>query len=155
MSSEVAQSLERSVALAERLEALLLDESGALAARNAESLHQVIALKEAAAQELEAETQRQQHWIHEAQLDFTPHGLQAFLARFENAPVLEAYWKRLRETLGRCERLNRDNADLIQRQRRRVDQSLRLLRGDDGVSTTYDPSGRTASAARSRTLSRA
>jgi len=155
MAPDFAQSIERSIALAEQLEGLLLDEGGALGARNTDSLREIVILKEQVTRALETETQCQRQWISDAGLDFDPQGLHQYLERQPDRPRLEEQWRLLRETVRRCERLNRDNADLIQRQRRRVDQSLRLLRGDDGVSTTYDPSGRTASAVRSRSLSRA
>lgn len=155
MKHDVEHSIEHSIELAQQLETLLLDEARALGARDTDALHQVSTRKQQLATTLEAETQRQRQWVIEAGLTFTSEGVHDFLSRFENASELEGRWSLLHETVRRCESMNCQNADLIQRQRRRIDQSLRLLRGDDGVSTTYDPSGKTASAMRSRTLSRA
>lgn len=151
-----ATSLEQSLQLAARLESVMLEETGAIEGRQLEALERAVYSQQDLVARLEAETTRQRHWVEEAGHAFSPAGLSAFFDQIDEQGRLLQIWSRLRESIGRCDAMNKVNARLIERDRRRVTLSLRILTGDDGSSATYDTHGRTSSGgAPGRTISRA
>lgn len=149
-------SLDSSIEGMRQLEAAMLAETQALESQDIEGLQQAVSEKQRLVTRLETETARQRQWIEEARFSFTPEGIQAFIQTFDQADRLGSRWSTLREDIQRCDRINRDNGRLIERDQRRIAATLRLLRGEDHSATTYDPQGRTAAGGqRGRTISQA
>lgn len=155
-STQFAQSLEISIQLIHELETVMLEETHAIEMRDHDSLQRIILNKKNLVTALEAETCRQKHWVELDQHPFSLAGMTKFFAARGNDDQLLGLWSTLRESTTRCDRINRTNAGLIERDRKRISTSLRILSGDDGTSATYNPRGRTESASpRSRTFSQA
>ena len=155
-SAQFAQSLKLSIQLMGDLEAAMLEETRAIETRDTDSLLRILASKKDLVAQLEEETLRQRHWVALARHPFTPAGMTKFFAGVGDEGQLLGLWSILRESSTRCDRMNRSNARLIERDRKRIATSLRILSGDDGASATYNPRGRTESASpRSRTFSQA
>lgn len=154
--TQFARSLGVSIQLIERLETALLDEARAIASRDSLALQRSVDGKQELVTQLEAETHRQRHWVELARQPFTPAGMTKFFATLGSDGQLPELWSRLRDSSARCDRLNRANARLIERDRRRVAATLRIMSGDDGASKTYNPRGQTESAGlRGRTFTQA
>lgn len=155
-SVRFAQSLTLSIRLMGDLETAMLEETRAIETRDTDSLLRVLADKKELVAQLEAETLLQKQWVALARHPFTPAGMTTFFAEVGDDGQLLGLWSTLRESSTRCDRMNRSNARLIERDRKRIATSLRILSGDDGASATYTPRGRTESASpRSRTFSQA
>jgi flagellar biosynthesis protein FlgN len=149
-------SLDRSLQDIRDLEETMLEEMRAIESRDVDALHKIVAGKSTLVTRLEAETAQQRTWIEQAQLTFTPAGIERFIHDFDHGDQLGARWAELREAIGRCDQLNKANARLIERDRRRIAMTLRILQGEDPSSTTYDPRGRTETAGQpGRTIIRA
>jgi flagellar biosynthesis protein FlgN len=154
--NQFAESLDNSLRLIKALEAIMLAETGAIQSRDPDELQRIVADKAELVVQLEAETNRQKQWLELAQQPFTPIGMAQFFAAVDEENQLLDRWSALRDVIARCDRLNESNASLIERDRKRVAMTLRLLKGDDGTPTTYDPRGRSEPMSpRSRTISRA
>jgi flagella synthesis protein FlgN len=155
-SAQFAQSLKLSIQLMGDLETAMLEETHAIETRDTDSLLRILASKKDLVAQLEEETLRQKQWVALARHPFTPAGMMKFFAGVSDDGQLLGLWSILRESSTRCDRMNRSNARLIERNRKRIATSLRILSGDDGTSATYNPRGRTESASpRSRTFSQA
>ena len=155
-NDQLVASLDVSIGLIQRLEEVMLEETRAIASHAPEQLQGVVAEKLDLVQRLEAETRRQKGWIEEAGFSFTPEGIEGLIAALDRDDRLRDRWSDLRAHSGRCDRLNEDNARLIERDRKRIAMSLRILRGEDGNAATYDPRGRPESdRQQSRTISQA
>jgi len=151
-----SQSIEQSLQFMQELEKLLLQETEILASRHIDRLQSILTEKQLLIERLEQETTQQKHWVESANHAFTPAGIELFFQALDPSNDLSNRWSTLRATIDRCNRLNESNGRLIERGRKRVAMSLRLLSGDDGQSTTYDPYGRkTSPTHQSRTISRA
>ncbi|MBK1716730.1 flagella synthesis protein FlgN [Thiocystis violacea] len=149
-------SLDSAIEDMSRLESVMLEETRTIESRDVDGLQRAVAEKQRLVTRLEAETARQKDWIEGARLSFTPEGIEAFIQAFDQEDRLGSRWSMLREHIRRCDQLNSDNARLIERDRRRIAATLRLLRGEDSSATTYDPQGRTAAGGqRGRTISQA
>ncbi|MBK1723679.1 flagella synthesis protein FlgN [Thiocystis violacea] len=135
-------SLDRSIGLIRRLEAVMLEEMRAIESHAPEALGEIVATKLALVNALEAETTQQKIWVELEGCSFTPDGIEALIAAFDQNATLRERWSELRECIGRCDRLNKSNARLIERDRKRIAMSLRILKGEDGQASTYDPRGR-------------
>ncbi|EXJ16898.1 flagella synthesis protein FlgN [Imhoffiella purpurea] len=154
--TEFSESIDRSLQFMQDLEHLMLLETEVLASRDIGRLQPILTEKQALIERLEQETGRQKQWVEGAGHAFTPAGIARFFRELDPSARLSNHWSTLKEAIERCDRLNHANGLLIERGRKRVAMSLRLLSGDDGQSTTYDPHGRPSSSKhRSRTLSRA
>lgn len=142
--AQFRRSLEESIRLGQRLEDILLEETRAIESREPERLQAAVQRKQDLLRALEAETRRQQEWIEGHDAAFTPEGVARLFARLEGGEHLNDRWQALRATIERCNQLNQGNARLIERNQRRVQVSMQILRGEDtGPATTYDPYGRT------------
>ena len=154
--SQFIQSLECSVQLSLQLERTLLDETRAIEMRDPDDLLRVVTDKQNLVVQLEAETGRQKHWVELTDDTFTPAGMATFFTKFDQDGRLRDRWSSLRESISRCDRLNQANAHLIERDRKRINLTLRILNGDDGFSTTYNLRGsREPGGLRSRSISQA
>ena len=150
------QSLECSIQLSHQLERALLDETRAIEMRDPDDLLRVVTDKQNLVVQLEAETGRQKRWVELADVTYTPAGMAKFFARFDRDGRSLDRWSSLRESIARCDRLNQANAHLIERDRKRINLTLRILNGDDGFSATYNLRGTTESGgSRSRSISQA
>ncbi|NKN33184.1 flagella synthesis protein FlgN [Marichromatium bheemlicum] len=151
-----AHSLETAIALATRLEQALFDETRAIELRDPDELQHVVAGKQQLADQLEEETLRMKQWVEEAGHTFNAQGVERLLEHVDPQRTLTERWDALRDFIVRCDQLNRTNAALINRDRKRVTLSLRILRGEDPNATTYDPRGQADNGTpHSRTISRA
>ena len=138
------QSLETSIRLVHRLEDALLQETRAVESRTPDALQDAVRQKQELLQELDVETRRQRSLVEAHGESYTPDGMSRMFARLEGGAELDDRWQALRQLLERCDTLNRGNARLIERDRRRVDLSMQILRGEEtGPAATYDPQGRT------------
>lgn len=154
--NQFAQSLETSIRLANRLEETMLEETRAVETRDPDQLQRLVDEKQGLVTQLEAETQRQKRWVELEQYPFTPAGVLKFFSASGDGLDLSGRWTLLRDVIRRCDQLNRANGRLIERDRKRVALSLRLLTGEDETAATYDPHGRTRGAGpRSRMTSQA
>ena len=152
----LAASLDRSIEDMRQLAELMLEELRAIESRDPDGLQQVVDAKRDLLARLENETAQQKRRVEAAGFDFTPAGIERFVQAHDQADQLGARWSTLLDHTRRCDRLNGDNARLIERDQRRVAMTLRLLKGEDASATTYDPRGRTASSGqRGRTISQA
>ena len=142
--SHFTVALEHAIQSSQQLQAVLLDETRAIQTRDTDFLLRVVADKQRLVAELEAQTAIQRRCLEQQDQAFTPDGVARFFATLDGGHQLSARWAALRESIACCEQLNRTNAALIERDRKRVDTGLRILQGDDGVSSTYDPRGRTS-----------
>lgn len=151
------RSLESSIRLSHQMEDILLQETRAVESRAPETLREVVAQKQTLLQELETESRRQREIIETAGEAYTPEGLARLFSQLEGGAELEDHWQALRRSVERCNTLNQGNARLIDRDRRRVDLSIQILRGEEpGPAPTYDPYGRTQSGSRTgRRITRA
>lgn len=149
-------SLDRAINDMRQLADLLLEELRAIESRDLDGLQRLIHDKQGLVARLEAETAQQRHWIETAGFTFTPDGVERFIQAHDQSDRLASRWSILLDHTRHCDRLNSDNARSIERDRRRVTTTLRLLKGEDASTTTYDPRGRTAaSGQRGRTISQA
>lgn len=142
--SHFAASLERSIQLSQRLQEVMLDETRAIQTRDTDFLLRVVTDKQQLVAELEAQTAVQRRCVEAQDHDFTPDGVARFFSTLGGQDQLPGRWSALRESIACCERMNRTNAALIERDRKRVESGLRILEGDDGISSTYDTHGRTS-----------
>lgn len=150
--TQFAQSLALSLLLMQQLENAMLEETRAIEMRDTDLLRRILDDKQDLIARIETETCRQKQWAEGAQCAFTPAGMMQFFAASECPDAVRNQWSMLRESAARCDRMNQFNARLIDRHRKRIATSLRILSGDDGVSATYNPRGRTESTGpRSRT----
>ncbi|WP_018868534.1 MULTISPECIES: flagella synthesis protein FlgN [unclassified Thioalkalivibrio] len=151
------RSLEASIRLSHQLEEILLQETRAVESRAADNLHDVVAQKQTLLQDLETESRRQRETLETAGETYTPEGIARLFNRLEGGAELEDHWQALRRSVERCNTLNQGNARLIDRDRRRVELSIQILRGEEpGPAPTYDPYGRTQSGSRTgRRITRA
>jgi len=153
---EFAESLRRALELAARLEELLLAEGGALEARDASRLHEIVVAKRPLVAALEHETQQQRALVEAAGHRFDPLGIEVFFYALPATPAIAESWRQLRQIARHCAEMNRANADLIERGRERVAAALHLLRGSDATAATYTNKGQTDfGAARNRISSEA
>lgn len=153
---DFAVSLDRALECMRRLEELMLEELQAIESRDPDHLQRVVDSKREILVRLENETVQQKYWVEAAGFGFTPAGIEQFLQKHDQVGQLGARWSTLLEHTRRCNRLNAENARLIERDQRRVAMMLHLLKGEDASTTTYDPRGRTATGGRrGRTLSQA
>jgi flagellar biosynthesis protein FlgN len=149
-------SLDRAIADMRQLTGRMLDELRAIESRDLDELQRVVTEKQSLVNRLEAETAQQRHWVETAGFGFTPEGIEQFIQRVDQHDQLGTRWSSLLDHTRRCDQLNSDNARLIERDQRRIAMTLRLLKGEDASTTTYDPRGRTASSGqRGRTISQA
>ncbi|WP_018871228.1 flagella synthesis protein FlgN [Thioalkalivibrio sp. ALgr3] len=139
----IRPSLEESIRLGQRLEDILLEETRAIESREPDRLQAAVQRKQELLRALETETRKQQQWIEARGAEFTPEGVARLFARLEGGEHLNDRWQALRATIERCNELNQGNARLIERNQRRVQMSMQILRGEDsGPATTYDPYGK-------------
>ena len=139
-----------------RLEAVMLEETQAIASQDIDALQGAIDEQRALMAGLETETARQRGWIEDAGFAFTPEGIERFIQAIDQGNRVADRWSTLLGHMRRCDQANQDNARLIDRDRRRIATTLSILRGEDASTTTYDPKGRTASGGpRGRTISQA
>ena len=149
-------SLDTAIQDIQGLESVMLEETRALESRDADQLAKVVAQKQDLVTRLEAQTARQRAWVESSQQAFTSEGVARFMQDFDQGDQLAKRWAILRDGIARCDRLNQGNARLIERDRQRVANLLRILRGEDSSATTYDPKGRTeAGGQRGRTITQA
>lgn len=154
--SQFAHSLDVSLQLSHQLESILLEETRAIEMHDPDDLLRVVTDKKALVIQLESETIRQKNWVEHAQHAFTLAGMVTFFKTFDQDHDLLDRWSNLRDSIIRCDRLNQANALLIERDRNRINLSLRILSGDDGVSSTYNLRGCTESGRqKSRSISQA
>lgn len=135
-------SLQSSLELAQRLERALLDEGQAILGHDPDHLQTVLASKLPLVTALERATRAQQAFVEASGQTFSPAGMTNFFKHWRDHPHWATQWERLREQVARCDNINRHNAELIERDRRRIATSLQVLRGEDPTPTTYNPSGR-------------
>ncbi|NEX21079.1 flagellar protein FlgN [Thiorhodococcus mannitoliphagus] len=153
---QFADSLRRSVELIHQLEGVMLEEMRAIESRAPEQLQQIVVEKLELVDRLEHETAQQKGWVELEHHSFTPEGIDAFITAVDPKDQLRKPWGELRAGIGRCDGLNKKNARLIERDQKRIALSLRILKGEDGASSTYDPKGRAqTSRIQGRTISQA
>jgi flagellar biosynthesis/type III secretory pathway chaperone len=151
-----ADSLNCSIAFAERLEALLLEETAAVARRASEQLRHIVDEKRSIIKALELETEHQKEQIRLYGHAFDRHGFEAFIHAQTNASELMTCWRKLRAIITRCHRINDGNAHAVERAREHVSMALHVLRDGEEAPSTYTPKGKTQPVvARSRTISQA
>ncbi|NEV60521.1 flagella synthesis protein FlgN [Thiorhodococcus minor] len=139
---QFADSLSRSVTLIHQLEESMLEELRAIESRAPDQLQTIVAEKLALVDQLEQETARQKQWVELEGRSFTPEGIDAFIAALDPSEALRGPWTKLRAGIERCDKLNKKNARLVEREQKRVAMSLRILKGEDNASSTYDLKGR-------------
>lgn len=139
---QFADSLSRSVTLIHQLEEIMLEEMRAIESRAPDELQKIVAEKLALVEQLEQETSRQKELVELEGCGFTPEGVDAFITAIDPGEILREPWSTLRAGIERCDKLNKSNARLVERDQKRVALSLRILKGEDGASSTYDPKGR-------------
>ncbi|MGQ9660369.1 MAG: flagella synthesis protein FlgN [Thermochromatium sp.] len=153
---DLVASLDRAIADMRQLAELLQEELRAIESRDPEGLLRLVGDKQDLLTRLDRETARQREWIEAAGFGFTPDGVERFIHTHDRDDRLATRWSALLDQTRRCHRLNNDNARSIERDQRRIAMMLRLLRGEDGGTTTYDPRGRTDTGGqRGRTISQA
>lgn len=153
---DLVASLDRAIEDMRQLAALLLDELRAIESRDPDGLLRLAGDKQTLLTRLETETARQRDWIEAAGFGFTPDGVERFIQTHDRDDRLGTRWSALLDQTRCCQRLNSDNARSIDRDQRRIAMTLRLLKGEDASTTTYDPRGRTAAGGqRGRTISQA
>jgi flagellar biosynthesis protein FlgN len=149
-------SLDRAIEDMRQLAEFMLEELRAITSRDLDGLQRSVSEKQRLLARLEAETARQRDWIEAAGFSFTPDGVERFIQTQDQDEQLGTRWSALLDHTRRCDQLNSDNARSIERDQRRIAMTLRLLKGEDASTTTYDPRGRTAaSGQRGRTISQA
>lgn len=154
------EALERAIDLASHLESLLFEETAVLEGRDPEQLQRLAERKREVVERLEHETQQLKAAVEQAGHEFSPAGLDGWLAGLPVLPEAPGSpaerWTCLREVAARCELMNRSNATTIERNRKRVATALRIIRGEDENAATYSAKGHSATAANlGRTLTRA
>ncbi len=120
----------------------MLEEMRAIQSHEPDRLQEIVSEKLELVTQLETETTQQKVWVELENYDFTPEGIAGFIAAFDQDNRLAQRWSDIRASIARCDRLNKANARLIERDRKRIALSLRILRGEDGVGATYNPQGR-------------
>lgn len=152
----MAESLGISVEMLHRLEETMLEEMRSIQLREPDRLQEIVSEKQNLVERLEAQTAQQKAWMEQEGCSFTPDGIQALVDKIDEGAQLKGLWLELRQLIGRCDRLNDKNARLIERDRKRIALSLRILRGEDEAASTYGPQGRTATSRHpGRTISQA
>lgn len=135
-------SLDSSLELIHRLETVMLEEMRAIESHEPDRLQEIVTEKLALVNQLETETAQQKLWIELQDHAFTPEGIADFIAAFDQNDQLAERWSQIRESVRRCNQLNKANARLIERDRKRIALSLRIIRGEDGAGATYNLQGR-------------
>ncbi len=147
MAVQFARSLDVSVRLIQQLETTLLEETRAIEIRNTDALLHSVSNKRDLVAQIEAETLSQKRIVEGQQQSFTPAGMTKFFAMLGNDLPLLSLWSALRDASSRCDRMNRANSRLIERDRKRIATALRILNGgDDGAAATYNLQGRAEAA---------
>ena len=133
----LASSLECS----NRLEALLCDERAALRSQNADDLQSIVAGKLDCVQTLDRfEKDRRDLAV---ELGFGPDesGMQALIGWCESSPKLDAAWRELLATAGRCRDLNEGNGAISRVRQEHLKNAVAVLRGVNGENAIYDAQG--------------
>lgn len=149
------QILSQSVREATSLESALQREGAALASRDLDELNAAVADKQVRVQALEALTRQQTELLQREGYETNAHGMDRVLRDWDEDGVLRPVWERLVEVMSHCHRLNQVNGGVVETSRRRVDQALHILRGEEARTELYDPHGRAFSASSSRPITKA
>lgn len=147
--------LSQSVREATGLESALQREGAALAARDIDELNTAVAEKQSRVRALEALTREQTELLQRQGYETSAHGMDRVLRDWDEDGVLRPVWDRLVEVMSRCRHLNQVNGGVVETSRRRVDQALHILRGEENRTELYGPRGRTFSSSSSRPITKA
>jgi flagella synthesis protein FlgN len=140
-----SQTLDQLLERTRQLEQLLLEESTSLDGRDPDRLQALVERKQRVVGQVEQKTAALRQIIDAAGEAFTPEGVANFLQAQQDVADDEASasarWKRLRALAASCELLNRDNAQAVERSRKRVATALKIIRGDIDDANTYSARG--------------
>jgi flagella synthesis protein FlgN len=139
--AQLSELIDRQIEAMRTLHACLQAERRALETRNAEELSQAAAGKSERLTVIATLEQQRVGLVPDAQ---------AMALACGSEPELGGRWQELLELTASCRDLNEANGTLIRWQRRRVEGTLRLLRGASGPAI-YGPDGGNQTGARVRT----
>jgi flagellar biosynthesis/type III secretory pathway chaperone len=144
LRSELESLLGRMTKSAAELAIALVQERNALRAlaldvpaldATSQAKHQALAALE------ECESARR-HLCQRAGVGAEHRAMRSLLARLDVSGTLALRWSELTESLVNCRRDNRATGFLIASSKRRIAETLALLRGDSGERELYGPDGR-------------
>ncbi len=159
--SDAAEHLFRSIqASRKELEALVQlceAELTAIKARDLEQLQQVVADKQAALERFERSVLERNQLLQQAGVSVDASGLEALLSRFpdKQRALLSKGWQALEALLKQVSDLNARNEQVVQRNRKNLDQLLSIMRGQNQRNTLYNQSGGTGNYAAQNSLGKA
>jgi flagellar biosynthesis/type III secretory pathway chaperone len=146
--SPLRENLDQHLACAAALEQLLAEEKAALTANDLAGLEQLCAAKSAAAQSLQALSQR----LYRLCGCSDAAGIERHL-RSAGGEAALAQWQELLRRAGRCQQANLENGALLLERRTRVRSMLQLIRR--GEQPLYGPGGQAPTGAERRALASA
>jgi len=151
--------LRETLQLAESLHASLEREQQALYDNDLESIEQIAAAKAELAASIEALERRRAELVSQAGFPTHANGMAAYLGHLEQGPegtrTVTAQWQTLQGVLRQCDRQNQINGIMLEKNRRRAEALLRLLRGDADTPQLYSEAGKAVSDKRGQHLAQA
>jgi flagellar biosynthesis/type III secretory pathway chaperone len=151
MSSEVFQrslfdALRDELSGAESLRAVLEREAEVLTSLQIEDIGAVVAQKQEMVAALQEAAERRNAAVEALGFKADASGVMAFMEQGEPTAALQGVWRRLEAEISACAELNRHNEMLNRGGQRRIQQLMRLLRGEPAEPLTYDQLARSAAA---------
>ena len=143
MSSEVRQTalfeaLKDELSGATALRGVLEREAEVLTSLRVDELDVVVEAKQAAVATLQSLADRRNAAVGALGFQSDATGVVAFMRQGGPAPALQEVWRQLETEIATCSELNRHNEMLNRGGQRRIQQLMRLLRGESAEPLTYE-----------------
>ncbi|WP_455384559.1 flagella synthesis protein FlgN [Acidihalobacter prosperus] len=151
MSSEVRQqslfdALREELSGAQALRAVLEREADVLKSLQVDDLDAVVEDKRIAVAALQAAAEKRNAAVTMLGFAGSADGVVAFMDTGEPTAELRGLWRRLETEIGACAELNRHNEIVNRGGQRRIQQLMRLLRGESAEPLTYEQLARNPAA---------
>lgn len=151
MSGEVGQrslfdALRGELSGAQSLRAVLEREAEVLTSLQVEDLNAVVEDKQTAVAALQAAATRRNQAVENLGFPGDASGVVAFMNQGEPTSALKGIWRRLEAEIAACAELNHHNEILNKGGQRRIQQLMRLLRGEPAEPLTYEQLARSPAA---------
>ncbi len=128
------------------LRGVLEREAEVLASLDVDDLDVVVEAKQAAVAALQVLADRRNAAVGALGFQSDAAGVVAFMRQGGQTPALQEVWRQLETEIAACSELNRHNEMLNRGGQRRIQQLMRLLRGESAEPLTYEQLARNAAA---------
>jgi flagella synthesis protein FlgN len=141
MQQSLQTVLTQEVQCTERLLTCLNAERAALAGRDMPALEQTTGDKLRYSEELEQLERQREQLVTGLGFGTDAEGLRRCFSRQPQADTLMALWQQVLTNIQACRNGNLTNGGILEAGRQHIEQALRLLRGQSGAPSLYNPSG--------------